>query len=213
MFYAVVLLSMSLATVACGPAPAPTTASPDVATETSTPPVPTSASPSPTIQSAAPGASPAAFPFAADAIVGYYESQGYTCTPLAPSTHAAGYAFRTCQLTDADGRIRIVGVVTDASGGLADGFASVEGTDSEAILDPVVALDPLAGFLGAMLGESQGEALLPWLAGHLGDAYATTTVGDLTVATYTEAEDDHSKLYIEVANQAYLQAPRPSGAP
>lgn len=210
---AIVLLSMILATAACATAPIPTTTPAIASTEASIPPVPTPAAPSPTIGSAAPGASAAAFPFAADAIVGYYEGQGYVCSLPAPSTQAAGFVYRTCQLTDGDGRSRIVGVVTDGDGALADGFASVEGTDSEPILDPVVALDPLAGFLGAMLGESQGEALLPWLAGHLGDTYATTTVGELTVATYIEAADDHSKLYVEVANQAYLDAPRPSGAP
>ena len=210
---AIVLLSMILAMAACATAPIPTTTPAIASPEASIPAVPTPAVPSVTIESAAPGASSAAFPFAADAIVGYYESQGYVCTLPAPSTEAVGYAYRTCQLTDGDGRSCIVGVVTDGDGALADGFASLEGTDSEPILDPVVALDPFAGFLGAMLGEGQGEALLPWLAGHLGDTYATTTVGELTVATYTEAADDHSKLYIEVANQAYLDAPRPSSAP
>jgi len=67
-------------------------------------------------------------------------------------------------------------------------------------------LDPPAGFLGAMLGSDQGAALLPWLAGHLGDAHAKTTIGPITVATYTESADDHSKLHVEVANQTYLDA-------
>jgi hypothetical protein len=97
--------------------------------------------------------------------------------------------------------------VTDPSGGLANGFASVQGKDTEMFLAPVDALDPLAGFLGAMLGEAQGSALLPWLAGHLGDSYAETTIGPIRIATYTESAEDHSKLYVELANQSYLDAP------
>lgn len=161
----------------------------------------------------APSESPGAFPFPADAIVGYYQTQGYACGAPQASNQAAGYTYRTCRLVDADGRTRVVGVVTDPEGAVADGFASVQGTDAESILDPVVALDPLAGFLGAMLGETQGEALLTWLAGHLGDEYASTRIGDLTVATYIESPADHSTIYVEVANQRYLDAPKPSGAP
>jgi hypothetical protein len=101
----------------------------------------------------------------------------------------------------------VIGVVTDPRGGLANGFASVQGNDTEEFLAPLDALEPLAGFLGAMLGEDQGSTLLPWLAGHLGDTYAETTIGPIKVATYTESEDDHSKLYVELANQAYLDAP------
>jgi hypothetical protein len=61
-----------------------------------------------------------------------------------------------------------------------------------------------------MLGAERGEALLPWLAAHLGDAYAETTDGDLKVATYIKG-DDHSTLYVELALPSYLGAPRPSG--
>ncbi|HEV8699031.1 MAG TPA: hypothetical protein VGQ89_15145 [Candidatus Limnocylindrales bacterium] len=69
--------------------------------------------------------------------------------------------------------------MTDPNGGLANAFASVQGKDAETFLAPVDAPDPMAGFLGAMLGEDQGSALLPWLAGHLGDAYAETTIGGI----------------------------------
>jgi hypothetical protein len=117
-----------------------------------------------------------------------------------------GFLVRTCEKVDDAGRVRAVGVVTDPSGGLADGFASVQGKGTETFLAPIDALDPLAGFLGAMLGEDQGSTLLPWLAGHLGDAYAETAIGAIKVATYTESAQDHSKLYVEVANQAYLDA-------
>jgi hypothetical protein len=170
------------------------------------PPSPTTAASSPPAGSAAPTPT-TGFAFSADAVVAYYEGEGYQCDDLRPSTTAAGFFLRTCEQVDAAGRTRVVGIVTDPDGGLANGFASVQGTPVEDILAPVDALEPLAGFLGAMLGEDQGSTLLPWLAGHLGDAYAETATGPITVATYTEAEDDHAKLYVEVANQAYLDAP------
>jgi len=146
------------------------------------------------------------FPFAPGDIVAFYESRGYACTDQKPSTKALGYFFRTCQKVDSAGRTLVVGVVTDPKGGLADAFASVQGTTGETFLDPVDALEPLAGFLGVMLGEEAGTAALPWLAGHLGDAYAETTSGQISVATYTASPDDHSRLYVEVANRAYLDA-------
>ncbi len=147
------------------------------------------------------------FAFEAEDIAAFYESQGYTCVALKPSSKAAGFMVRTCERTDEAGRTRVIGLVTDPDGGLANGFASVKGTDAETILAPIDALDELAGFLGATLGEDQGSALLTWLASHLGDTYAETATGPIKVATYTESEDDHSVLYVEVANQAYLDAP------
>jgi hypothetical protein len=185
-------------------APTPSaTAAPTIAV--TAPPIPTG--------SIGPLPSLAAFAFDAGSVVGYYETQGYACTGERPSTQAAGYRFRTCTREDPNGRTLVVGVVTDAEGELADGFASVRGTDAEPILEPIVAFEPLAGFLGAMLGGPDGEALLPWLAGHLGDAYALAPIGELTIATYTASGDDHSTLYVEIANQAYLDAPEPSGKP
>jgi hypothetical protein len=79
------------------------------------------------------------------------------------------------------------------------------------VLDPVDAMDPLSGFLGAMLGSDRGGALVEWLAGHAGDAYAETSAGGLRIATYTPSADDHSVIYVELADQGYLAAPRPSG--
>jgi hypothetical protein len=157
--------------------------------------------------SANPTANTTGFAFAAEDIAAYYASKGYACTDPQPSTKASGFAVRTCQVTDAAGRTHIVGLVTDPAGGFANGFASVKGKDTESILAPIDALDPLSGFLGATLGEEQGAALLTWLASHLGDTYADTTSGPNKVATYTASEDDHSTLYVEVANQSYLDAP------
>jgi len=147
------------------------------------------------------------FAFAAEDVAAYYLTQGYVCSAPKPSTKAAGFTFRTCEKIDAAGRRHVIGLVSDPDGGLANGFASVKGTDTEPILAPIDALDPLSGFLGAMLGENRGTALLAWLASHLGDSYADTTSGPIKVATYTESADDHSTLYVELANRAYLDAP------
>jgi len=176
------------------------------------PPTPTLAASPSTGVSASPAPTVGGFVFAAVDIVGYYQGLGYACSPEAPSATAEGFIVRTCSLVDPAGRTRAVGIVTDPAGLVANGYASVAGTSSETILDPTVALEPLAAFLGAMLGQEQGAALVPWLAGHLGDSFARTTAGPITVATYTEAADAHSKLYLELANDEYLQAPRPSGA-
>jgi hypothetical protein len=183
--------------------PSLTTASPSATpARASTPGSPIAASPT---------ANTTGFAFAAEDIAAYYETQGYVCSAAQPSTTAAGYSVRSCQTNDDAGRTRVIGLVTDPDGGLANGFASVKGTETETILAPVDALDPLAGFLGVMLGEQQGAAQLTWLASHLGDTYAETTSGPIRVATYIESEDDHSTLYVEVANQAYLDAsPAPS---
>jgi hypothetical protein len=153
------------------------------------------------------------FAFSVDGVVGYYQSQGYVCSTVQPSATAAGYSYRSCQTQDSKGRTLVIGLVTDPAGALGDGFASVQGTADEPILAPTDALESLSGFLGAMLGADRGTALLTWLAGHLGDEYAETTSGLLRVATYTASSSDHSKLYVELANQAYLDAPKASASP
>ena len=43
--------------------------------------------------------------------------------------------------------------------------------------------------------------------------YAETTIDVLTVATYTQSPTDHSWLFLEIADQDYLDAPRPSVSP
>ena len=149
------------------------------------------------------------FAFAAEDIAAYYATQGYACTSPQPSTKAAGFNVRSCDKTDPAGRTLVIGLVTDPAGGLANAFASVRGTDAETVLAPIDALDPLSGFLGATLGEQQGGALLTWLASRLGDGFAETTAGQVTVATYTASPDDDSALYVEIANQVYLDASAP----
>jgi hypothetical protein len=143
-------------------------------------------------------------------VIGYYQSRGFACDELQPSATAAGYFYQECQLKDANGRTLAIGLVTDPSGDLADGYASVQGAAGETILEPIDALDHLSGFLGAMLGEERGTSLLEWLAGHLGDAYAETTIDVLVVATYTQSATDHSRLSLELANHDYIGAPVPS---
>ena len=64
-----------------------------------------------------------------------------------------------------------------------------------------------------MLGETLGTGRLPWLAVHVGDDHATEPLGELTIATYTTSPDDHSTLFLEIANQAYLDAPTPGPSP
>jgi hypothetical protein len=201
-------ITFSLLLAGCGPTSV-TPSAPAAPPRSLAPASPAVPSPS-HVASANPTANTTGFAFAAEDIAGYYETQGYVCSAPQPSTKAAGYTLRTCQETDAAGRTRIIGLVTDPAAGLANGFASVKGKDTETILAPIDALDPLSGFLGATLGEERGAALLTWLASHLGDSYAETTSGPVKVATYTESADDHSTLYVEVANQAYLDASPPA---
>lgn len=162
--------------------------------------------------SSLPTPAPSGFGFSVEAVIAYYEGQGFTCDQIQPSATATGYFFQGCQMVDANRRTLALGFVTDPSGDLADGYASVQGRPPESILEPTVALDHLSGFLGAMLGEERGTSLLEWLAGHLGDAYAQTTIDVLVVATYTQSPTDHSSLYLEIANQDYINAPAPSGS-
>ena len=100
-------------------------------------------------------------------------------------------------------------MITDEDGELGAGFATVTALPDEELLEPAAALDSLSGFLGAMLGEASATDQLPWLAGHLGDDYAETTIGDVTVATYIESADDPTRIYVEVDGPAYLAAPPP----
>jgi hypothetical protein len=187
-----------------------TTASPSQE-PTEGPSAPPSVQPSAS-ESSLPTAAPSGFAFSVEAVIAYYEGRGFTCDQIQPSATAAGYFFQGCQMEDANGRTLAIGFVIDPAGDLADAYASVQGGADEPILEPTHALDHLSGFLGAMLGDERGTSLLEWLAGHLGDAYAQTTIDTLVVATYTQSEADHSRLYLELANQDYIDAPTPSAS-
>jgi hypothetical protein len=205
------VLGLGLAVLVLGCAQTTPTVGRSVGVET-TPPLtaaPVSREPTPSL---APTAA-VGFAFDAESIAGYYQGLGYACTDPRPSSQAQGYLYRSCRLVDPDGRTRLVGLVTDQADDLADAYAGIQGKAGESVLDPSIALEPLAAFLGATLGPAQGEAALPWLAAHLGDTYTKTSIADLTVATYTASPDDHSTLSVEIANRAYLNAPGPSVSP
>jgi hypothetical protein len=202
--------ALLIGTVAACQSPAPTAAPGSVATPVSTAAPssePTAAgSPPATVE---PSSSPG-FAFDPESIVDYYRTQGYVCDNRQPSKQAAGFEFQSCHLVDPDGRSRTLGFVTDPEDNLADAFLTIRGTDAETILDPAASLDAFAGFLGSVLGEAHGTEMLPWLAGHLGDRDSRTTLGELTIATYTPSPDEHDTLTLEIANASYLAAPRPS---
>jgi hypothetical protein len=196
--------------IACSPNPVPSsTLGPRASPSSTEPAAPRSSQAAAPTETAVVTPNLVGFAFAADDVLAYYESAGYTCSGPSPSTEAFAYTVRTCSLVDPEGRTRTVGLVTDPSGVLGNAFASVEPAEGEELIEPVDALDPLAGFLGAMLGSERGGALVEWLAGHVGDAYAETSDGGLRIATYTPGEADLSAIYVELADQAYLDAPRP----
>ncbi len=185
----------------------PATRTPPSATPAaSTPPLSTAPSASPEVTP-----NPVGFAFAAEDVLAYYAGVGYACSDATPSTEAVGYTVRTCERVNLTGRTLTAGFVTDPGGALGNAFASVRAKEGENVLDPIAVLDPLSGFLGAMLGSDRGGAQVEWLAGHIGDVFAETSDGGLRIATYTASEQDHSVIYVELANQAYLAAPRPSG--
>jgi hypothetical protein len=203
---ATICLLVSFGAVACTtPAPSSTPGS-SVGSSASPTPLPTAS------QSSLPTPAPSGFGFSDEAVIGYYQSRGFECGEIQPSASAVGYQFQACQMTDGDGRTLAIGLVTDPAGELADAYASVQGSSDELILEPAAAMDHLSGFLGAMLGDVRGTSLLEWLAGHLGDDYAQTTIDVLTVATYTRSKTDHSRLYLELANEDYIDAPTPSAS-
>ncbi len=194
----------------------PATQAPPSATSATTPAASTPAAATPqasAARSASPEVSPnpVGFAFAAEDVLAYYAGVSYACSDGRPSTEAVGYMVRTCERVNPTGRMLTAGFVTGPDGALGNAFASVRASESEDVLDPIAALDPLSGFMGAMLGSDRGGAQVEWLAAHIGDVFAETSDGGLRIATYTASEQDHSVIYVELANQAYLAAPRPSG--
>jgi hypothetical protein len=207
-----VVSGVALAAAAIGACTStPASSSPPPATPPTTV-APGTAPPTVPAPSILPSASPG-FGFDPESIVGYYKLLGYACTSPRPSVQAAGYVYRVCTLADAAGRTRTVGLVTDPGDNVADASMRVHGAQTEPILDPSIVLEPFAGFLGAVLGDAYGSEVLPWLAAHLGDTDTRIALGELVIATYTPSADDHSMLEVEIANQAYLDAPRPSTSP
>jgi hypothetical protein len=103
----------------------------------------------------------------------------------------------------------IVAVVTDPDGVTGDAFAGVLGSDGKTTPKPEDAITGLGFFLGAMLGETDGTAAVTWLAQHMGETMAQTTISDMLVATYPGDEATGLGYFVEVANQAFMNAPAP----
>lgn len=198
------LLAVTLLVVGCA-------GTPGASNFPATPPGSTFSAPSTASPSVPAATTPgnSGFAFSAGAVLTYYQGLGFVCDPARASTAAAGFSFQSCQRTDEAGRTRVIALSTDRAGQLAEGYAVVWGKADEAVLEPALALEPLAGFLGALFGPQQGAGATTWLAEHLGAAYAQTEFGPLRLATYNGTGDDPSVLYVEAANQAYLAAPAP----
>jgi hypothetical protein len=215
---AVLCLAGAILFAGCGgaaatPTPAPTpapTATPAPAPEPTPEPTP-APTPAPT---ATPAASTAAnlggFAFPAEQVLAYYESVGFKCEDPTASTQAAGYSVVRCLSADAaTGFTTLVAVVVDPDGVTGDAFAGVVGTDGKPKPTPEQALEGLSFFLGAMLGETNGLEAGTWLASNLGEEMVQTRVNDMLVATYPGDKDKGLGYYVEVANQAFLDAPVP----
>ncbi len=199
---AVAILLLALVAVTGCQGSGPSTAGPGV--------TPRPGSSQPAGSAGQPTPEPTGYVFDAADVADYYRSIGYTCAAPVPSMVAARYSVVTCQLVDGAGRTRAVGLVTDGAGRLGNAFSSVTGRTGETYLDPDDALEPLAAFLGTMLGETRGGAAAVWLKEHLGSAFQRTTSGPLTIGTYTGTGDDPSVLFVELADDAYLKAPAPA---
>jgi hypothetical protein len=209
----------------CGGAATPTAAPTAVPTTAPTPaPTAAPATPAPTAAPAtaaptiAPADSPAAtkdpalggFAFPAAQILAYYGSNGLKCGDPTPSTQAAGYTITRCVGTDDTTKLTtIVAVVTDPEGVMGDAFVGVLGSDGKTMPKPEDAITGLGFFLGATLGETDGTAAVTWLAQHMGEEMAQTTINDMVVATYPGDEATGLGYYVETANQAFLNAPTP----
>lgn len=209
---------------ACGGGGAPT-AGPATATATTTPvavtPAPTGPSPeatpsdavtaAPTV-AATPSASdlpsPGSFAFNAAAVFDYYIGEGYTCGDASPSSQAEGYVIRRCELVNGELTI-IFGIASEEGGTIGDAFMGVLGSDGVTMPSPRDAFDPLAGFLGAMLGTDIGTTTMSWLAEHLGEENAETQANGLRAATYAVTDETGYGLYVELASSAFMEAPVP----
>lgn len=222
---AVLGLAGAILLAACGGAattPAPTAAPPQAPAATLAPmPAPTAAptaKPTAAPTAPAPGSSPAAtkdptlggFAFPAEQVLSYYEGTGFTCDPATPSTQAAGYSAVRCSKADEATKLTsVIVLVADENAATGNAFAGVLSTDGKTSPTPEQAINDLAFFLGAMLGETDGLEAGTWLTEHLGEDLAKTTVGDILVATYPGDKDTGLGYYVEVANKAFMDAPTP----
>src|SRR5829696_966810 len=117
--------------------------SPDVATSISATAIaratPALTDAPPSVASTSPTRSPrasAGLPFEGDAILDYYRQVGLSCGDPEPSSEADGWTVRECRGRDDAGRELLVGLATDSSGALGDGYARVKGQKGRQSSDP-----------------------------------------------------------------------------
>ena len=221
---AVLGLAGAILLAGCGgaaatPAPSAAPAATPAPAPAATPAPPAAPTAAPTAKpTAAPIATPAAstaanlggFAFPAEQVLNYYESAGFKCEPATPSTLAAGYSVVRCLKADEATKLTtIIALVADENAVMGDAFAGVVGTDGKTSPTPEQAINDLAFFLGAVLGETDGQEAGTWLTEHLGEELAKTAVGDILVATYPGDKDTGLGYYVEVANKAFMDAPTP----
>jgi hypothetical protein len=209
----------SAATPSAAPSTGPT-ATPATATPVPATPAPTAEPGTAAPATSAPTASdgPAAtndpalggFAFPAADVIAYYQGVGLACGAPAASTQATGYKVTKCVGTDSAKQLTtVVALVTDPDGVTGDAFAGVLGSDGKTLPKPEDAITGLAFFLGAMLGKTDGTTGSTWLAQHLGEKMAQTTIGGILVATFPGDAATGIGYYVETANQAFIDAPTP----
>ncbi|MCJ7709466.1 MAG: hypothetical protein MUQ32_01420 [Chloroflexi bacterium] len=205
---------------ACGGAAAPspestlslTTAVPLTAT-----PVPAMPEPTPKVTEA-PTAAPVTpdpgsnggFAYPASEVIGYYAGLGFECMAPEASTQATGYTIQRCtRAAQADDQVHVVAIVTGPDGVPGDAIAAVIANDGVTMPTPAQSLDHLSRFVGVMLGGEMGMDPSVWLVKNLGAESEQTTAGDLAVTTYRVNDDTGAGLFLEMANQGFLDAATP----
>jgi len=233
--FAVVGLAAAVGLAACGatgsgtaapsaqaPTPAPVATTPSAATPNPIP-SPTMETTPVTTPSPTPGsnASPSEAPASAPADLGgfgyppgdvldYYVGQGFVCEDPKPSSQAAGYTQVRClKAGEGNAPTAIIALVVSDEGVTGDAFAGYVTPAGTKGPEAKAAYEHLAGFLGAMLGTDAGTEAATWLAQNLGKENAQTRVGEIVVGTYPEDDAGGVGSYVELANQAFMDAPVP----
>ncbi len=213
-------LAAVVALAACGGAAAPTpesTLSPTTAASPAATPVPALPERTPEI-SAAPTDAPVTpdpdanggFAYPASEVLAYYAGLGFECLAPEASTKASGYTVQRCtRAAPAADQVHVVAVVTDPRGVPGDAFAAVIANDGATMPTPAQSLAHLSRFVGVMLGGEMGMDPSVWLVKNLGAESEQTTAGDLTVTTYSLNDDSGVGLFLEMANQGFLDAAAP----
>ena len=199
-------------------APSPT-AAPATEAPTATPTPTPSPTEAPTVApTEAPTEAPASagtedlggFAFPPGEVLDYYVSQGFVCEDPKVSDVAAGYTSVRCLLTEESGATAIVAlVVNDATGATGDawaGYITAAGTEGP---DRKDAAQHLGGFIAAMLGSNPGTEAATWIAENLDAQDLVKKYGAITAIIYQENDEGGVGHYVEVANDAYINAPAP----